>query len=333
MVLIVTGDFDPPADHVEQKLRKRGIPVVRFDPGKFPAEAALSVEFSPLGAMRAIMRLPDEEIDLGCQTGVWYRRPNRPVAHESIQQPMSRDFVDQEARGVMQDVWDMLDCPWVPAKPAVIRRAQLKATQLRQAASLGFELPPTLISNDPSEFLEFYRQHNGQIVSKVAGFAFLDTVGQKFSRYTEVVTKRDVAYARSVRYCPAIFQAYVPKRVELRITVVGNKVFAAEIHSQRSNHTRHDWRRYALHQTPHLPHDLPEAIERRCLDLVALLGLRYGAIDMIVTPDERYVFLELNPNGQFTWIEELTGLPISDALCDLFTSPSESPSRGFASSS
>jgi glutathione synthase/RimK-type ligase-like ATP-grasp enzyme len=116
-----------------------------------------------------------------------------------------------------------------------------------------------------------------------------------------------------------IFQAYVPKLVELRITVVGRRIFAAEIHSQRTNHTRCDWRRYDQGQTPHRPHELPRDLEQRCTALVERLCLRYGAIDMVLTPDGRYVFLEINPNGQYLWIEHETGLPISEAICDLLT--------------
>src|SRR5262249_179757 len=110
----------------------------------------------------------------------------------------------------------------------------------------GFELPPTLVTNSPTDFLEFYREHNGDLISKLAGLTFFDAFGTKFGRYTELVSRRDVAYARGVRFCPIIFQAYVPKRLELRITVVGDQVFPAEIHSQHTNHTRHDWRRYDL---------------------------------------------------------------------------------------
>jgi glutathione synthase/RimK-type ligase-like ATP-grasp enzyme len=112
----------------------------------------------------------------------------------------------------------------------------------------------------------------------------------------------------------------VPKRVELRITVVGDQVFAAEIHSQKAKRTRIDWRRYDLAHTPHYPHTLPDEVRRSCVELVRRLGLCYGAIDMVLTPDGRYVFLEINPNGQFLWIEQLTGMPISDAICDLLAS-------------
>jgi glutathione synthase/RimK-type ligase-like ATP-grasp enzyme len=135
-------------------------------------------------------------------------------------------------------------------------------------------------------------------------------------RYTELVTKRDIQNLETIRLCPMTFQAYIPKRLELRITVVGERVFAAEIHSQISNHTQFDWRRYDLARTPHASHVLPHHLELKCVELVRRLGLVYGAIDMILTPDGKYVFLEINPNGQYLWIEELTDLPISEAICD-----------------
>jgi glutathione synthase/RimK-type ligase-like ATP-grasp enzyme len=229
-------------------------------------------------------------------------------------------FVEGECRTFLRDLWDSLRCFWVPAAPAMLDRTQLKAAQLRLAGELGFELPPTLITNHAEDLLEFYREHNGNIVSKLAGIGFSATLGQTFCRYTERVSKRDLGYARAIRFCPMIFQAYVPKRVELRITVVGDRVFAAEIHSQHSHHTRHDWRRYDLDATPHFTHELPPEVEQRCIRLLQKMGLSYGAIDMIVTPDGRYVFIEINPSGQYMWIEQVTGLPITDAICDLLIS-------------
>jgi glutathione synthase/RimK-type ligase-like ATP-grasp enzyme len=229
---------------------------------------------------------------------------------------------------VMQSLWSMLTDAWLPGRPLAVRQAEQKAFQLKLAGDLGFELPPTLITNRPADLVDFYREHDGLIVSKQAATAFPATIGFGMVRFTELVTTRDIAHAQSISYCPMIFQAYVPKRVELRITVVGTRVFAAEIHSQANNRTRHDWRRYDLDRTPHLPHDLPHDVSAKCVRLVEELGLRYGAIDMIVTPDERYVFVEINPNGQYLWIEHQTGLPISEAICDLLLA--EEASAGVA---
>lgn len=317
MILILSAQDDQHADHVEAELLQRDVAFLRFDPATFPRETKITVSHSCAGRSRYMLQTGEDCVDLRRLRAVWYRRPGRPVAHASITEGEGRQFVEQECSTLVQDLWSALDCFWLPAAPSAVRQAGLKALQLKVAGELGFDLPPTLITNNVAELLEFYRQHNGHIVSKLVGNAFLGTVGNRFVRYTEMVTTRTIAHAHAIEYCPMIFQAYVPKRIELRITVVGRRVFAAEIHSQTSNHTRVDWRRYDNFGTPHFPHVLPNDIAQRCLGLVSRLGLYYGAIDMIVTPFGQYVFLEINPNGQYLWIEQVTGLPITSALCDV----------------
>lgn len=324
MILILSEEMDPHATRVLEALRQRGAAgpqsVVRFNPGRFPSTTELSFSCTASGHVRRYLRVDGAMVDLDRVTAVWYRRPGRPEPHAEITDERMRKCIADECQSILNDVWHTLDCRWVPARPSVIRRAELKAAQLMLAGALGFELPPTLLSNSPEAFLEFYRQQNADVVSKLAGGSFMLGFGEEFMRYTEGVSRRDVGYAGSVRYAPVFFQAYVPKRVELRVTVVGQKVFAAEIHSQASHRTRHDWRRYDLFRTIYLPHELPVEVEKRCVQLVRRLDLCYGAIDMILTPDDHYVFLEINPNGQYLWIEDETGLAISDALCELLIS-------------
>jgi hypothetical protein len=317
MILVVSNRDDAHAEHIEAMLRARGAVFMRFDPAMFPVAAAISVSYEPAGRSRRTLRVGEQHLDLREVTAVWYRRPGLPDAGAGIEDRAARELVQEECRQLVQDVWSSVDCPWLPAQPSIVKSAGQKATQLKVAGELGFELPPTLITNSPTDLLEFYRQHGGDIVCKLAGTALQRSVGWTFARYTEAVSTRDIAHAHSIALCPVIFQARVPKQVELRITVVGRHVFAAEIHSQTSNHTRLDWRRYDEHNTPHAVHVLPAATEERCRELVGRLGLRYGAIDMIRTPDGRYVFIEINPNGQYLWIERQTGLPISDAICNL----------------
>jgi len=320
MILILSGPLDQHATHVGEKLQERGASFMYFDPARFPREAAISLTYSPRGNYQRVLRIDNRDIDLSEVTCAWYRRPEKPSAHDDVVDRAVREMVELECRMVVQDLWHSLNCEWLPGPPYLLQHAERKITQLKLASGLGFEVPPTLVTNNPDTLLEFYRQHNGQIVSKQTSNAFITTVGHSFIRYTELVTTRDICHASDVVYCPMSFQAYVPKRVELRITVVGRQVFAAEIHSQATNHTRYDWRRYDHGRTPHFPHTLPGEIEARCLGLCELLGLRYGAIDMILTPDGRYVFLEINPNGQYLWIEQEIGSPISEAICDILMS-------------
>lgn len=325
MILLLTSPRDSHVDHVASRLRQRGASYIRFDPACFPSAAEASISISAAGKTSYKLKVGDEHIDLGDVVAAWYRRPGRPAAHPAVSDTDVRRFIDEECKSFFSDVWASLDCLWLPALPAGVRQAGLKLTQLKVAGELGFELPPTLVTNSPRELLEFYRQHDGRIISKLIGTAFSSTLGNTFVRYTEAVRPRDIAHAEDLRHCPVIFQAYVPKRIELRITVVGTRVFAAEIHSQATHHTRLDWRRYDDQQTPYMPHDLPRELQHSCTQLVARLGLHYGAIDMVLTPDDRYVFLEINPNGQYLWIEHETGLPITEAICDLLITGTREP--------
>ena len=209
----------------------------------------------------------------------------------------------------------------VPGPRAIVLRAQRKLTQLQLARGLGFDIAPTLVTTDPDELLTFRAAH-ADLVSKQVGF----TQGFKLPgtdegfRYTLPVTPRDLTHVEAIRLCPIIVQARVPKRSELRVTVVGEKVFAAEIDSQETHHTATDWRRYDHPHCVLRPHRLPDAVASQCVGLTHALGLRFGALDLVLTPDGRYVFLEINPNGQYLWTEHAAGLPISDAMATLLMS-------------
>jgi hypothetical protein len=322
MILILTESFDPHADAVFARLRNRGADVARFNPADFPSRAAVSIACDADGLRTATLETDSARIDLTGLTAAWWRRPQPPALIDAELDAATGGYVSEECRAVLNDLWHVLPCRFVPAVPAVLRRAELKAAQLATAARLGFELPPTLFTTNPRDFLAFYREHAGNVISKLPSGA-LYRQQSDVARYTQVVSTREVAYARSLRRCPVIFQAYVPKQLEVRVTVVGSAIFAAEIHSQHTHRTRHDWRRYDHLETPYLPHDLPAEVAKRCLRLVDELDLCYGAIDLVLTPDGRYVFLEINPNGQYLWIEHATGMPITGAICDLLLGASE----------
>jgi glutathione synthase/RimK-type ligase-like ATP-grasp enzyme len=327
MILILTDDTDVHADRVAHLLTVRGRPYWRFDPASFPAGSSLSIAFGA-GGLHARRLVTDEvEIDLDEVEAVWFRRPGRPRPVPELAGTPLGDFIAEESATAVADLWDTLDVRCVPGPRPLVLRAQHKARQLQLAARLGFELPPTIITTDPSEFLEFFSAHDGRIITKRIGFSQLPPTadGDPVGRYTEPVRHRDLIHLDGVRLCPIIVQAYVPKQQELRVTVVGDTVLAAAINSQEANHTRHDWRRYDNARTVIRPYPLPRPVTRACRALVNALGLCYGAIDLILTPDGRHVFLELNPSGQYLWVEEASGLPISEAIVDLLTADGQDP--------
>lgn len=321
MILILTDETDEHADRMERELRARGEPYVRFDPAAFPSEAAVDLRFDPAGLVARRLRIRDQVVDLDAVTAVWFRRPGRPAVPPQFAGSLVGEVIAEECATAISDVWETIEAFAVPAARPVVHRAQYKARQLQLAGSLGFELPPTLVTTDPSAFLEFFSAQGGRVVTKRIGLAELQPSadGELICRYTDGVRHRDLVHVDSLRHCPVITQAYVPKARELRVTVVGGSLFAASIDSQETNHARHDWRRYDNARTVMEPYDLPAEVGGRCRSLVAALGLHYGALDLVLTPDGRHVFLEVNPSGQYLWIEDATGLPITAAVADLLS--------------
>ena len=138
--------------------------------------------------------------------------------------------------------------------------------------------------------------------------------------FTTPITPEHLGMLEGLKYCPMVFQEMVPKALELRVTIVGERVFAAAVDSQVSEATRFDWREDGVALIDAWkPYDLPGEVEAKLLALMDQLELNYGAVDLILTPAGEYIFLEINPAGEFFWLELNPGLPISEALADVLT--------------
>lgn len=328
MILIICEQGNPHGTAIAQEIMRRGEQVARFDHSAFPAESEISFWASGAEGVHRSLRTRGEMVDLDAITAVWLWLPAQPVPHQMVRGAAERRFIQSAGEYFLRDLWQTVDSTWVPGPWSQLMRAENKMSQLQLAGDIGFDIPPTLVSNSPADFAEFYRECNGDVISKIVHSRAWQSIEEyEPLGYTQVVSKRDSGYAHTIRYCPSIFQARVPKLFELRVTVVGGRVFAAEIHSQQSRRSRDDWRRYELRKTPYRVHDLPNEIEQSCLALVKALGVVFGAIDMIVTPEGRYVFLEINTLGAaWLWIEELTGMPITSAICELLLEAKAGPS-------
>jgi glutathione synthase/RimK-type ligase-like ATP-grasp enzyme len=317
MILVLTRRNDGHAAHVCAMLAADpGAPAhVRFDPKELPGRAALSFALGAERGRTLKLTYDGGSLDLAAVSAIWFRRPQRPAPPTDLRDDQARSFVAEQSANFLADVYRCLEAHWFPAAPHVIAAASHRLYQLQLAARLGLEVPETIVTNTPSEVLAFYRAHAGRIASKPPTPSKGENGAAEFVSYNQLVTNRDLVHLHTVRTCPAVFQRYIEKKTELRVTVVDGEVFAAELSSQTTNRTKYDWRRYDQGRTPHRAVTLPAALADRCVAITAALGLRYGAIDLIRTPDDRHVFLEINPNGQYLWIERETGLPISRAIC------------------
>jgi glutathione synthase/RimK-type ligase-like ATP-grasp enzyme len=321
--LIVTrsGDSEAPLA-VAQALEARGERSYRFDTDLFPTELRLVLDERGGGWLSG----PAGVLALEEVSAVWYRRSAMGARIPRELEPQLRQPSVEESRRV---VFGMLAALGVFQLDAIeqVRRAEHKPLQLERARALGLEVPRTLMTNDPEAVRAFAASCPGGVVTKMmSSFAVYDDRGQEQVVFTTPLDTSDLETLEGLDLCPMTFQERVPKALELRVTVVGERVMAAAIDSQALPGARNDWRREGLALIDAWqPYTLPEPIQRRVLGLMKELGLHYGAFDFIVTPEGRHVFLEVNPAGEFMWLMKHPGLPIAEALADVLVSRS---SRG-----
>lgn len=315
MLLIISQNGDLHTDRVASACRQRGVEFALLYTHDFPQDVFISLEVGREG-LGGTIRLHDQEMQLEQIGSVWYRRP-APVEPCQGLDPEYVAFVRQEAQAALSGLYRALwDRRWVNP-PHSDAAAGYKLYQLSLARRLGFDVPPSIVTNDPDEAWDFFQSCGRQMVYKLMFPLFVDDAdGEPLGVYTTLVTAEEIdQHIGAVRAAPCLFQALVPKQYELRINVIGRRVWAAAIHSQERAETALDYRR-DTEGCRHTPATLPPPLEARCIDLTRRLGLRMSNIDMIVTPDGRYVFLEINPNGQWAWVEEYVGFPLTAALID-----------------
>jgi hypothetical protein len=190
---------------------------------------------------------------------------------------------------------------------------------LARARRFGFDVPATLLSNVPEKVHAFVVDGARGAIYKtlstptLAAEKVVDGARVANGLHTTMVAPDDPDL-ESVGVLPGQFQHYIEKAYEVRVTVVAGTAFAAKIDSQANERTRIDFRHFDA-DVEYNAIDLPGGVADRCCEFVASYGLTFGAIDLIATPDGRYVFLENNPVGQFVFVEELVPqLEISKAV-------------------
>jgi glutathione synthase/RimK-type ligase-like ATP-grasp enzyme len=202
------------------------------------------------------------------------------------------------------------------------REAENKLRQLRVATKVGLIIPRTLTTNDPEQARAFFKELGGNMVAKLLRPLSISMGEAPVFVYTNDVREQDLADAEMLRHSPMVFQERIPKAIELRIAYVDGNCFAGAIDASRSLKGQTDWRLSSPEECPWLAAEVPEDIQARLRALMRKLGLSYGAIDMIKTPDQEHVFLEVNPGGEWGMLERDLGLPISEALADALLKPS-----------
>lgn len=308
-VLVLTQPGDATADLVVKELRHRGARVFRMDTGDFPLSTHVSAWFD--GSWRGEIRGLDGSVDLREIRAVYVRRPTGFTFPPSMTDAEER-FAAREARRGIGGLLMSLPCSWVN-HPSRAADAEYKPLQYAVAAACGLEVPRTVITNVPGDAADHSAHLGSAAVYKTFASATVADGPQVKVIYTNPVTESDMADSR-VALTAHQFQQRVPKVRDVRATVVGEQVFAANILTDGDTPAGLlDWRA-DYNALLYEPVRLPESVESSLLAMTERLGLSFAAADFVVTADDQHYFIDLNPSGQWGWIQEATGLPIAAAI-------------------
>ncbi|WP_435177153.1 MvdC/MvdD family ATP grasp protein [Actinacidiphila sp. bgisy145] len=314
-VLVIAEQLDPTADLVVQALNERHVPVLRFDLSEFPVAVTLAAEHRDVAhGWTGTLARREQTVRLEGVRAVYYRRPGLPAVSPDVAEVYREWAVSQALVGMVQ-ILASLPAAWMH-HPDVYRASAHKPGQLVTATTAGLQVPRSFIGNDLAAARRWGRTIGGPLASKPVAAASLQLPD---SPPTMIPTRRidvsdlDESFELTAHY----LQEWVPKKYEVRLTVVGQQMFPVAIHAG-SDAARDDWRSdydaLEYEQVP-IPDDVAEGVRR----FMAGYRLNYGAFDFAVLPDGRWVFYECNPAGQWQFIAAATGLPIAEAHASLLT--------------
>ncbi len=323
MILIVTNKEDIHPTPVIEHFEKMDVPFFRLN-----TESLLSdYEFEWLSNLDCGDDFRIKNIRTGLEVfghdinSVWERRPLVPseLKSENCKEVNTHNL--KEAHGFLSFLLYYLGDRYCLGHHLYDRSSSSKMLQLRLARQLGMDVPDTCFANNKKAINQFAKKYDLVCLKSIDNdnIWFEDTL-REYVLYTQVVKGKDLtklpeeAFSQTVTYV----QNYIPKAYELRITVVGTEIFACKIDSQKMGvgHGKEDWRQGIDKGLHHSQCDLPQNVSSFCIDFLRKMHLNFGCFDFIVTPKNEYVFLECNPNGQWLWIEQETGMPISKSIAE-----------------
>jgi len=327
VILVLTNSED--GEHssiVIEKLEKKGEEVFRFDVDKITRKEAKIYFSADPTQFNFVIECSGRKLNFQNVKSVWYRRPNK--FDFEITDPIQRQFAEKELSAFLDGLWLSVEGAFWLNDFRNLEIARSKILQLKIAREIGFNIPRTIVTNDPMAVRELFAECDDGVIFKTLKQSFIKKSGKGFNIPTTLLNGHHFNKLNLIEGLPSLFQEYIDKQYELRITIVGNEIFPVLIDSQNNSLTVVDWRRpEVIDKIKYVPVCLPDNISSFCFLLMERLGLYFGAIDLVVNKKGRYFFLEINPNGQWYWLEHLCGIGVSDAIANALISVGDRKER------
>lgn len=315
-VLVVTALEDVTADWVITALNEREVPVVRVDPADIGPALIFGFRIgADAPAWGGRLRTASREVELGEVAAVYYRRPTPYTDRYGHLPAPQGEFAAAEARHGLGGVLNHLHGVLYVNHPAAVTRADFKPAQLQRFTELGLTIPPTLVTNDIEAASKFAADHEHVIYKTFRGLP-RDEDGHAGAIWAQRVDPE--SFDDTLAVTAHLFQAEIPKTGDVRVTVVGRRVFAQQIAAPNG---ALDWRRGDWNELVHTPITVPAQVEAALHSYLASFGLVFGCFDFALTGDEgdagHWTAIECNPNGQWGWLPDAHA--ITEAFADILS--------------
>lgn len=317
MILIITNKEDVTSDFIINKLNALSLPYYRFNTEDFISNIGLNIDFSK-NQYKIFDNIKNIEINLNDVQSVYYRRPKLPVLKLSSKIKKSEfEFALNEVLTSLDGLYKLLsDKLWISPIDS-IRYAENKIYQQFIAKQLGFNITKGIITTEKNYAESFLHEEHSSFIVKPVKTGFINDEFEPKVIYTSEFTDNNFDKLNRLKFCPTYFQHKIDKLADLRVTIVGERFFAAKINSQDFEDTTTDWRKGEKVELKYERFELNQDLKEKCLKLLKFYNLNFGAIDFVIDKNKDLIFLEINPNGQWAWIEKRLNYDISGAIVDL----------------
>jgi len=300
-VLIVSNSDDAHARVIQKRLKEREIRVSRIDSDVF-AKADNQAWHISASTEDDVSTWRKSDVDV-----VWYRKVVFPEGDDVV-----TSFVRQELSGLFDAILtEYENCRWVNPRIA-ISSASAKIAQLSVAKRIGLKIPDTIVTNSIDKLTNFAECHKGDIVAKPLRAQVVGT-----DTATRVIGTRQLPrmhYRAALTHAPCFAQEHLALRAEIRVVVFGSNLYAFRMTTDTK---ADDLKQVPLRDIKHAPCQLDATTKRQLQALVHHYGLEFAAIDLAETDTDNLIFFEVNPNGQWLWLQFVTGVNLTDPFIDL----------------
>ncbi|WP_051258273.1 MvdC/MvdD family ATP grasp protein [Teredinibacter turnerae] len=311
-VLVITSKEDVTVDFVIDKLKTQNVDYYRFNTEDIGSHISI---FFDGWDYSLFDKLKKTRIEANNYDAIYFRRPKLPAPLNSLT-PGEKHFYLTEITTYLEGLYrSLLEKFWLNSV-FDIRMLENKPYQLNLAKKIGFDIPELIISNDFGRCKRFISSHNKCVFKPLKTGLIEEQHDTGKILYTTKVDDNFLLNMDSHGAMPLYIQQEIEKECDVRVTVVGDKLFAAKIISQEDEISKVDWRRSET-MLSHERLNLPDSLQNKCMTLCQVSRLNFAAIDFVLDKNGVFWFLEINPNGQWAWIESLLDYPISDEIAAL----------------